>query len=92
MGPETTASVGAPNTSISTSLSSQTTTTSGINFDVIAATVTILSLDIYPTPAIGSAFTFTVVQGSTTIATYSGVTTVQGTTSAPVVQTVPVNW
>ncbi len=91
-GPETTASVGAPNTGISTSLSSQTTTTSGINFDVIAATVTILSLDIYPTPAIGSAFTFTVVQGSNTIATYSGVTTVQGSTSAPVVQTVPVNW
>jgi len=91
-GPETTATVGAPNTGISTSLSSQTTTTTGINFDVIAATVTIQSLDIYPTPAIGSAFTFTVVQGSTTIATYSGVTTVQGTTSAPVVQTVPVNW
>lgn len=84
--------VGAANTSISGTLASQTTTSAGINFDVLAPSVSIISMDIYPTAAIGSAFTITVKQGTNVIASYSGTTTVQGTTTVPVVQTVPVNF
>ncbi|HCB63205.1 MAG TPA: hypothetical protein DHV29_01740 [Bacteroidales bacterium] len=85
-------SLGAPNTGVSASVSSQTTTTAGINFDVTAATATIHSVDIYPTSVVGSAFTITVSQGGSPVATYSGTTTVSGTTGAPVVMTVPVNF
>ena len=84
--------VGAPNTTISASLAGQTTTTSGINFDVLSPSVTVNSIDVYPTAAIGSTFTITVKQGATIVATYTGTTTVQGTIAAPVVQTVPVNF
>ncbi|MPM17638.1 hypothetical protein SDC9_64035 [bioreactor metagenome] len=83
---------GAPNTGISASLTSQTSTTSGINFDVLATEATIHSVDIYPTAAIGSAFTIRVSQGGTTIATYSGLTTVSGSETTPVVMTVPVEF
>ena len=84
--------VGAANTGISASLASQTTTTSGINFDVLSPSVNINSIDIYPTATIGSTFTITVKQGVTIIATYTGTTTVQGSTTTPLVQTVPVNF
>ncbi len=84
--------VGAPNTSISASLSGQTSTTTGINFDVLVPGVTINSIDIYPTASVGASFTLTVKQGTVTIASYTGTTTVQGTTAAPVAQTVPVNF
>ena len=87
-----TTNVGAPNTAISTSLSSQTSSgTVGINFSVLAP-LTINSVVIYPTAAIGTSFTIAVKQGSTTVATYSGSTTVSGTTANPVAQTVPVNF
>jgi hypothetical protein len=84
--------IGAANTSISASLAGQTTTSSGINFDVLSPSVHINSIDVYPTAAIGSSFTITVKQGATVIASYTGTTTVSGTISAPVVQTVPVNF
>lgn len=90
--PGITGSVGAANTSISATKASQTTSTAGINFDILAANgATIKSVDIYPTAAVGSNFTVRIAKGATVIGTYSGVTTVSGTTAAPVVQTVPVN-
>jgi hypothetical protein len=85
-------SVGAPNTSISTTMASQTTTTAGINFDVTGSSAYIQSMDIYPTAAVGSPFTIMIKLGTDTIASYSGVTTVSGTITAPVVQTVPVSF
>lgn len=84
--------LGAPNTSISAYLDSQTTTTSGINFDILAPGVVINTIDVYPTAAVGSPFTITVKQGTTTVATYSGTTTVQGSEVSPVAETVPVNF
>ena len=87
--------VGAPDPSISTSLSSQTTTgfnSAGINFSILAPAATINSVKIFPTAAIGSAYTIVVAQNGTVIDSYSGNTTVQGTTAAPIGETVPVNF
>lgn len=92
---ETIGQVGAPNTTISASIAAQTTTTAGINFQVDAPSVTIQSVDIYPTAAIGTPFTIFVRTGGTSgtiIASYSGVTTVQGSVANPQVQVVPVNF
>ncbi|MFZ4400638.1 MAG: GEVED domain-containing protein [Bacteroidales bacterium] len=89
---ETSSYVGAPNTGISASMSGQSTTATGIIFSVLAPTVKINSIDMYPTTTIGTSFTIVVTSGSTTIASYTGLTTVTGTTTTPVVQTVPVNF
>lgn len=92
---ETISQVGAPNTNISASKSGQTTTSAGINFSVLAPSVTIQSVDIYPNAAVGSPFTIYVRTGSTSgtiVASYSGTTTVQGSNTNPQLQTVPVNF
>lgn len=92
---ETISQVGAPNTNISASKSGQTTTSAGINFTVLAPSVTIQSVDIYPNAAVGSPFTIYVRTGGTSgtvVASYSGLTTVQGTNTDPQLQIVPVNF
>ena len=63
-------------------------------FDVLSP-LTLNSMDIYPSAAIGSPFTIEVRQSSATgtlIASYTGVTTVQNSGTPSVAQTVPVNW
>ena len=72
-----------------------TTTGAGIIFDVTNPSgVTINTIDIYPTAAIGSQISIGVFVGTSTvpIALYTGLTTVTGTTASPVVQTLPVNF
>jgi hypothetical protein len=91
-GPTTSNSVGAPAIFVSYSFDTQTSTAEGINFNVLAGTVTIHTIDIYPTAPVGSPFTISVKQASATIASYSGTITVQGTLSEPAVQTVPVHF
>ena len=62
-------------------------------FDAIQP-LTIATLDIYPNQAIGTPFTIEVRQTNSSgalIASYSGVTTVQNTTTPTIAQTVPVN-
>lgn len=72
-----------------------TTTGAGIIFDVTNPSgVTINTIDIYPTNVVGAQISIGVFVGTSTvpIATYSGLTTVTGTTASPVVQTLPVNF
>lgn len=74
----------------------QSTTISGASmvFDALQ-NVTVASVDIYPSAAIGTSFTIEVRQSSGTgalIASYTGVTTVQNTGVPSVAQTVPVNF
>lgn len=69
--------------------------TAGMLFDVLSGTVNIKNVDIFPTTAIGTNFQIVVRSGGasgTVIATYQGTTTVSGTTGAPVMQKVPVNF
>ena len=96
----------APGASVGGTLGSgsfQTSTATGLYFDVLSTSgSTLKTVDIYPsaTAALGSAFKIDVRAGtsttSTIIATYSGVTTVQNPTAvspAPTIaQTVPVNF
>ncbi|MBS4044655.1 MAG: hypothetical protein KGZ59_12695, partial [Chitinophagaceae bacterium] len=93
-----TAYTGAPNTSVAgfSGPSGQNTTTgAGIIFDILNPNgVTITSIDVYPTGPIGSTISVGVFVGTSTtpVASFTTTSTVQGTTSAPVVQTLPVNF
>lgn len=74
----------------------QTTLMSGASmiFDVLTP-ITLRSVDIYPSAAIGTSFTIEVRSGSATgtlVASYTGVTTVQNSVTPTVAQTVPVNF
>ena len=90
--------IGAPNTSVAgfSGPSGQNTTTgAGIIFDVLNPNgLTINSVDVYPTGPIGSVISIGVFVGTSTtpVVSYTTTTTVSGTTGAPVVQTVPVNF
>ena len=56
---------------------------------------TLSTMDMYPSATLGSSFALEARTGSasgTTVNTFSGVTTVQNTTTPTVAQTIPVNW
>ncbi len=72
----------------------QTSTSTGMTI-VVSQTLTLASLDIYPSAAIGTAFSIVVRSGTSTgtiLQTYSGSTTVQNSVTPTVAQTVPTNF
>ena len=72
----------------------QTTTNTGMILTVTSP-ISLTSLDIFPSAAVGTAFTVTANTGSftgTNVYTYSGVTTVQNVTTPSVAQTLNLGW
>lgn len=72
----------------------QTTTSTGAKI-IVTSPITISSVDIYPSAAIGTAFSIAIRTGSaggTTIATYNGVTSVQNSGTPTVAETHMVNF
>ncbi len=79
---------------VTTTGSFQTTINTGMTI-VVSQALTLASLDIYPSAAIGTAFTIVVrsgTSGGAILQTYSGSTTVQNSVTPTVAQTVPTNF
>lgn len=81
---------------VTTSGSFQTSTiTSAYMLLNVLQPLTLTSMDIYPSASMGSSFTIVARTGSssgTTVATYTGTTTVVNSVTPTVAQTVPVEW